>query len=53
MFDTFIKRPVLSVVISLIILLVGGLALLDLPVTQFPEIVPHPVTLDSLLARAR
>jgi multidrug efflux pump subunit AcrB len=47
MFDTFIKRPVLSVVISLMILLVGGLALLDLPVTQFPEIVPPSVTVTA------
>jgi hydrophobe/amphiphile efflux-1 (HAE1) family protein len=47
MFDTFIKRPVLSAVISLLILLVGGLALLDLPVTQFPEIVPPSVTVTA------
>jgi len=47
MFDTFIKRPVLSVVISLLILLMGGLALLDLPVTQFPEIVPPSVTVTA------
>ncbi len=47
MFDIFIKRPVLSVVISLIILLVGLLALLSLPVTQFPEIVPPSVTVTA------
>ena len=47
MFDTFIRRPVLSVVISLLILLMGGLALLDLPVTQFPEIVPPSVTVTA------
>ncbi|MBO9151300.1 efflux RND transporter permease subunit [Chitinophaga sp. GCM10012297] len=47
MFDTFIKRPVLSLVISLIILLVGLLALISLPVTQFPDIVPPSVTVTA------
>lgn len=43
MFETFIKRPVLSLVISLIIVLLGVLALFKLPVTQFPDIVPPSV----------
>lgn len=43
MFDTFIKRPVLSLVISLLIVLLGVLALFGLPVTQFPDIVPPSV----------
>lgn len=43
MFDKFIKRPVLSLVISLIIMLLGVLALFNLPVTQFPDIVPPSV----------
>lgn len=43
MFDTFIRRPVLSLVISLIIVLLGVLALFRLPVTQFPDIVPPSV----------
>lgn len=47
MFDTFIKRPVLSLVISLIITLVGLLALFSLPVTQFPDIVPPSVTVTA------
>jgi len=47
MFDTFIKRPVLSLVISLIILLLGLLALFTLPVTQFPDIVPPSVTVTA------
>ncbi|HEU4552431.1 MAG TPA: efflux RND transporter permease subunit [Chitinophaga sp.] len=47
MFDTFIKRPVLSLVISLIILLLGLLALYTLPVTQFPDIVPPSVTVTA------
>jgi HAE1 family hydrophobic/amphiphilic exporter-1 len=47
MFDIFIKRPVLSLVISLIITFLGILSLLDLPVTQFPEIVPPSVTVTA------
>ncbi|WP_247236286.1 efflux RND transporter permease subunit [Telluribacter sp. SYSU D00476] len=47
MFDIFIKRPVLSLVISLIITLLGVLALIGLPVTQFPEIVPPSVTVTA------
>jgi HAE1 family hydrophobic/amphiphilic exporter-1 len=43
MFDIFIKRPVLSLVISLLITLLGVLALFGLPVTQFPDIVPPSV----------
>lgn len=47
MFDTFIQRPLLSLVISLIITLMGLMALLDLPVTQFPDIVPPAVTVTT------
>lgn len=43
MFEKFIRRPILSLVISLIILLLGALALFTLPVTQFPDIVPPSV----------
>ncbi|OKS87560.1 efflux RND transporter permease subunit [Mucilaginibacter polytrichastri] len=47
MFNIFIKRPILSLVISLIITLLGVLALLTLPVTQFPDIVPPSVTVTA------
>ncbi|MDO6430636.1 efflux RND transporter permease subunit [Flavitalea sp. BT771] len=47
MFNIFIKRPVLSLVISLIIVLLGILALVTLPVTQFPDIVPPSVTVTA------
>ncbi len=43
MVEMFIRRPVLSLVISLIITLLGVLALTRLPVTQFPDIVPPSV----------
>ena len=47
MFTTFINRPVLSIVISLIILLLGVLAMTQLPVTQFPDIAPPAVTVTT------
>lgn len=47
MLETFIKRPVLSLVISLIITLLGVLALFTLPVTQFPDIVPPSVVVTA------
>jgi len=39
----FIHRPVLSIVISVIIALLGVLALFKLPMTQFPNIAPPEV----------
>ncbi|MGN6397196.1 MAG: efflux RND transporter permease subunit [Mucilaginibacter sp.] len=47
MFNLFIRRPVLSLVISLLIVLLGVLALIGLPVTQFPDIVPPSVTVTA------
>ncbi|QIP12967.1 efflux RND transporter permease subunit [Spirosoma aureum] len=47
MFDLFIKRPLLSAVISVLITLLGGLALVGLPITQFPDIVPPSVTVTA------
>lgn len=44
MFNKFIQRPVLSIVISLIIVFLGILAINNLPVTQFPTISPPKVT---------
>ena len=47
MFNKFIHRPVLSIVISLIIVLLGVIALLNLPVTQFPSISPPKVNITA------
>ena len=40
---TFIERPVLSIVISIAILLLGLIALTGLPIEQFPNIAPPTV----------
>ncbi|MGJ1363351.1 efflux RND transporter permease subunit [Sphingobacterium spiritivorum] len=47
MFKKFIRRPVLSIVISLIILFLGVLSLAKLPVTQFPSISPPKVNITA------
>ncbi|MBS1749717.1 MAG: efflux RND transporter permease subunit [Bacteroidetes bacterium] len=47
MIETFIRRPILSLVISIIITILGVLALFTLPVTQFPDIVPPSVTVTA------
>ncbi|HEY4936632.1 MAG TPA: efflux RND transporter permease subunit, partial [Puia sp.] len=41
--DTFIKRPVTAIVVSIVLVLVGMLALLSLPVSQYPDITPPTV----------
>jgi len=43
MVETFIRRPILSLVISILLTLLGVLAMFQLPVTQFPDIVPPSV----------
>lgn len=43
MTSQFIHRPVLSIVISILITLLGGLAVFRLPMTQFPSIAPPEV----------
>jgi len=42
-FTTFIKRPVLSTVISIVIVLLGFIGLATLPVEQYPDIAPPTV----------
>jgi HAE1 family hydrophobic/amphiphilic exporter-1 len=45
MFKKFIKRPVLAIVISVIIIFIGTLAIKQLPISQFPEIAPTTVNI--------
>jgi len=45
--DTFIRRPVTAIVISIVIVLLGTLALVNLPVGQYPEITPPTVQITA------
>ena len=47
MFEIFIRRPILSGVISVVIVFLGLLAITSLPITQFPDIVPPSVTVTA------
>ena len=47
MIKTFIKRPVLSTVISVIIVLLGILGLIKLPIEQYPNIAPPTVQVSA------
>ncbi len=45
--DTFIKRPVTAIVVSIVLVLVGLLAMSSLPVSQYPDITPPTVQITS------
>ncbi|HLK40511.1 MAG TPA: multidrug efflux RND transporter permease subunit [Polyangiaceae bacterium] len=43
----FIRRPIVAMVIAIITVLVGAVALLGLPIAQFPQILPPQVNLTT------
>ncbi|MGR9035618.1 MAG: efflux RND transporter permease subunit [Gammaproteobacteria bacterium] len=43
----FIDRPIFASVLSILIVLVGGLALITLPIAQYPEIAPPTVVIST------
>ena len=43
----FIRRPIFAIVISIIIVILGGLSLLSLPIAQYPQISPPTVNLST------
>lgn len=45
--DRFINRPVLSTVISIVIVILGVIGLVTLPVTQYPDIAPPTVQVSA------
>ncbi len=55
MFTKILHRPALAIVISLIILFLGGLSIVTLPISQFPDVAPVVVmvTLDYPGASAK
>jgi HAE1 family hydrophobic/amphiphilic exporter-1 len=42
--DVFIKRPVTAIVVSIVIVLVGLIAMTQLPISQYPDITPPTVS---------
>ena len=47
MFNRFIDQPVLSTVISVLIVILGVLGLISLPIAQYPEIAPPTVVVST------
>lgn len=45
--DRFINRPVLSTVISIVIVILGCLGLISLPITQYPDIAPPTIQVST------
>ena len=39
----FIDRPIFATVLSIVILIVGGVALIQLPIAQYPDVTPPTV----------
>jgi hydrophobe/amphiphile efflux-1 (HAE1) family protein len=50
--SVFVDRPRLAIVIALVITIAGALALLQIPVAQFPDIVPPQVTVSAVFPGA-
>ena len=50
--DTFIKHPVLAVVVNLVIVLIGWRALTNLPVQQYPNIESSSVVINTVYVGA-
>ena len=43
----FIDRPIFATAISLLFMLAGGIAIFNLPVAQFPDLVPPTVSVTT------
>ena len=50
--DAFIKRPVLSTVISVFIVILGLLGMISLPITSYPDIAPPTVSVRTTYSGA-
>ena len=50
--DLFIRRPILSTVLSLVIILAGAAAIPTLPIAQYPELAPPQVSVTAIYTGA-
>ena len=44
----FIDRPIFATVLSIVIVIVGGVALIALPIAQYPEVAPPTIQVSAL-----
>ena len=47
MYRFFINRPIVAIVIAILIVIIGAVSMLNLPVAQFPEIVPPEIRIQT------
>jgi len=45
--NIFLKRPVTAIVISIVIVMVGSLAIMNMPISQYPNITPPTVSITA------
>ncbi|MBS1579018.1 MAG: multidrug efflux RND transporter permease subunit [Bacteroidetes bacterium] len=50
--NLFIKRPITAIVISIVIVLLGVLSLINLPISQYPDITPPTVQITGSFSGA-
>jgi len=50
--DTFIKRPITAMVISIVLVAVGLIAMFNLPIAQYPDITPPQVSITGVFTGA-
>src|SRR5829696_6806734 len=50
--DTFIQRPILASVCSLVIVLAGALAIPSMPIAQYPDVAPPTVSVTAVYTGA-
>ncbi|MET0339473.1 MAG: efflux RND transporter permease subunit, partial [Polyangiales bacterium] len=43
----FVRRPIVAIVIAIVTVMVGLVALLGLPIAQFPQILPPQINLTT------
>jgi len=43
----FINRPIVAIVIAIVMVIVGGVAILGLPIAQYPNIVPPEIYINT------
>jgi HAE1 family hydrophobic/amphiphilic exporter-1 len=47
MYRFFINRPIVAMVISILLVIIGSVSMLNLPVSQFPDIVPPEIRIQT------
>ena len=52
MVDTFIRRPILASVCSLVLILAGAVAIPTMPIAQYPELAPPQIVVTAFYTGA-